>query len=218
MREPLPAPGRKVRDEGHARRRLSSGRETARRALVLSLVFLTSEAGARGRPPLPRWSGRLQLLGGAGLTLPADAAGERRLVAYVPTDLELAVRVAAPLSLVMGGVGYLAPFSQPTCAEGGTPRPHGLGALLGLRLDLNNSRDGSWWSPWLALRGGVVGQAGVLDGPACAERFVTALLISPRIGADLWMGPAAVSFALGYDFLPRADAVSVLIGLTVRLF
>lgn len=218
MREPLPAPGCNVRELGHARAYLSLGRGAARLALALPLLLMASEAGARARPPAYRWNGRLQLLGGAGLTMPVDAAGERRLVAYVPTDLELAVRVSAPISLVLGGVGYLAPFSQSTCASGETPRPHGLGALLGLRLDLNNSRDGSWWSPWLALRGGIVGQAGVLDGPACAERFVTALLISPRIGADLWMGPAAVSFALGYDFLPRADAVSVLIGLTVRLF
>lgn len=192
------------------------------RLLVPGLLvpgLLVSEAQARPpRRPAYRFGARLQLLGGAGFARPLSASGERPIVAYVPTDLELSVRVAPPLSLLLGGVGYLAPFSVSSCPGAQSPRPNALGAILGLRLDLNNSRDGSWWSPWIALRGGVVGQDGVLDGAACAERFVLAPLIAPRIGADLWMGPAAVTFALGYDFLPRADAISLLIGLTVRLF
>ena len=83
-----------------------------------------------------------------------------------------------------------------------SPRPHALAALAGVRLDFNNSRDGSWWSPWIALRGGVVSQAGVQDGAACEERYVLAPYLRPRLGADLWLGKAAVTFALGYDELP----------------
>lgn len=202
-------------------RRRERGRALGR-ALGLGLVLgplLAGEAQARPpRRPAYRFGARLQLVGGAGLARPLAASGERPIVAYVPTDLELAVRVAPPLSLLLGGVGYVAPFSVSSCPGAPSPRPNALGAILGLRLDLNNSRDGSWWSPWIALRGGVVGQDGVLDGAACDERFVLVPLLAPRVGADLWMGPAAVTFALGYDFLPRADALSLLIGLTVRLF
>ncbi len=90
---------------------------------------------------------------------------------------------------------------------------------MGLRLDFNNSRDGSWWSPWLALRGGVVGQSGVPDDLlGCTPRYLPGLYLSPRAGIDLWLGKAAVTFALGYDYLPRAAAISALTGLTLRLF
>jgi hypothetical protein len=180
-----------------------------------------SDAAAAGRPPRKpalRFAGRLQLLSGAALTLPRDAGNELRFAAYVPLDAELALRVSGPLSVVLGGVAYNAPFSVSTCPTSPSARPHALAALAGVRLDFNNSRDGSWWSPWLALRGGVVGQAGVQDGAVCEERYVLAPYLSPRLGVDLWLGKAAVTFALGYDELPRAAAISLQLGLTLRLF
>lgn len=172
------------------------------------------------RAPALRFAGRLQLLSGAAFALPKDFAGNRNFVAYVPIDLELGMRLGGPLSLAMGGVGYLAPFSVSTCAEAPTSeaRPNALGAFLGMRLDFNNSRDGSWWSPWAALRVGVLGQNGVPDGSPCVDRFLLGLYLSPRVGVDLWLGKAAVTFAVGYDHLPRAAALSAQVGLTLRLF
>lgn len=165
-----------------------------------------------------RFSGRAQVLSGVAMALPADAAGERHFRVYVPLDLEIATRVSGPLSIGLGGVGYAAPFAVSSCPTGPSPRPNALAALLSLRLDFNNSRDGSWWSPWIALRAGVSGQAGVLDGAECSEHYVVAPYFSPRLGIDLWMGRAAVTFALGYDHLLRAGAISAQVGLTLRLF
>jgi hypothetical protein len=174
----------------------------------------------RPRPPALRFAGRLQILSGAAFAVPQDHTGARRFAAYVPVDVEVAMRLAGPLSLGLGGVGYLAPFSITTCGEtvSSAARPNALGAFLGMRLDFNNSRDGSWWSPWVALRGGIMGQNGVGSGDPCTERFQLGMYLSPRVGADLWLGQAAVSFAVGYDHLPRAPAISAQVGLTLRLF
>jgi hypothetical protein len=165
-----------------------------------------------------RFAGRLQVLSGVGFALPKDDSDQVHFAAYVPLDVELGTRLGGPLSLVLGGVAYDAPFSVSTCGTTPSPRPHALGAFAGVRLDFNNNRDGSWWSPWVALRAGLGGQAGVLDGAACQERFILYPYLSPRIGADLWLGKAAVTFALGYDELPRASAVTLQLGLTLRLF
>lgn len=205
-------------------------------AAVVAMVP-TKEALAKARPRAAalRFSGRLQMLSGVAFTLPEDAAGQRHFAAYVPVDLEIAARLSGPLSLALGGVGYLAPFSAAACP--GAPaepdvydvpasRANALGAFAGLRLDFNNSRDGAWWSPWVALRGGVLGQSGVADGSLagpepgslCVERYLLGLYLSPRLGMDLWLGRAAVTFAVGYDHLPRAAAISAQVGLTLRLF
>lgn len=178
----------------------------------------SAKAPVRPRPPALRFSGRLQLLSGAAFALPTDVTGQRHFAAYVPIDLEIAWRLSGLLSLGVGGVGYLAPFGTSTCSQAAGTRASALGSFLGLRLDFNNSRDGSWWSPWVALRGGLLGQNGVPDGSPCTERYLVGLYISPRIGADLWLGKAAVTFALGYDYLPRAAAISTQVGLTLRLF
>lgn len=199
----------------------AAGRRVILVAVLLAATCLGGEASARPRPPAPRFKGRLQILSGAGFALPQDGDGGRHFAAYVPVDLELGIQASGPLSVVLGGVGYLAPFSVPACGPDGSPagaRPNALGTFLGLRLDFNNSRDGSWWSPWVALRGGLVGQGGVPDGNPCLERFQLGLFLSPRLGLDLWLGKAAVTFALGYDHLPFAAAVSTQVGLTLRLF
>jgi hypothetical protein len=158
------------------------------------------------------------MLSGAAFTLPRDAADNVHFAAYVPTELEVGTRLGGPLSLIFGGVAYNAPFAVSTCDSAPSPRPHALASFTGVRLDFNNSRDGSWWSPWVALRGGVVGQAGVQDGGPCDNRYILAPYISPRLGADLWLGSAAVTFALGYDALRRSDAISLQVGLTLRLY
>lgn len=197
-------------------------------SLLLGLVVAgavgTAQAQmtSRHRPEAVRFSGRLQVLSGAALALPDDAQGDLHLAAYVPLDIELALRISGLFSMGLGAVLYDAPFSVSTCPDSQRPieasRAHGLAALGAVRLDFRNSRDGSWWSPFVALRGGIVGQNGVLDGPACSERFVLAPYLGPRVGTDLWLGKAAATFALGYDRLPRASAVSLQVGLTVWLF
>ena len=50
------------------------------------------------------------------------------------------------------------------------------------------------------------------------EQLGLGLYLGPRLGIDLWMGRAAVTFAFGYDHLPRADAIALQTGLTLRLF
>lgn len=190
-------------------------------ALVLGVAHPASAQRAKKpRPPALRFTGRLQMLTGAAFALPKDFDGNRRFVTYVPVDLELGVRLGGPLGLVMGGVGYAAPFSVSACEPSVKieSRPNALGAFFGMRLDFNNSRDGSWWSPWAALRVGVLGQNGVPDGSPCVERFLLGLYLSPRVGVDLWLGKAAVTFAVGYDHLPFAAALSAQVGLTLRLF
>lgn len=167
-----------------------------------------------------RFSGRFQLLSGAAFSLPEDAAAQRHFVAYVPIDAEIAVRVSGLFSIAMGSVGYLAPFSVSICEQAPSRRPNALGAFLGMRFDFNNSQDGSWWSPWMALRTGVLGQDGTTGGSGspCDQSYAVGLYLSPRLGVDLWMGKAAVTFAIGYDHLPRAAAISTQLGLTLRLF
>ena len=188
-------------------------------ALLLLLgLMIAPQSHARVREPPRRFTGRLQVLSGATLALPEHFDGSRSLVAYVPAEAEIAIRVSGLLSLGLGGSGVLAPFSLTTCSPQPSPRANALATFFTLRLDFNNSRDGSWWSPWLALRGGVVGQAGVAAGSPCDERFVLGMYLGPRLGADLWMGKAAVSFAVGYDHLPRADGIAIQTGLTLRLF
>lgn len=173
------------------------------------------------RPPALRFSGRLQILSGAGLALPEDASGGKNFRAYVPMDVEFGLRLSGPLGLLLGGAGYLAPWNVSRCGDTQTERANALAAFLGLRLDLNNSRAGSWWSPWVALRAGVSGQSGVQVSDPCTHLgagYVVGPYFAPRVGTDLWLGQAAVSFALGYDYLPRASAVTVQVGLTLRLF
>lgn len=209
-----------------------AGSRTWASALALLLAFAAGEAAAARRRPAPRFSGRLQVLSGAAFALPRDAADQIVFSAYVPLDVELSLRVSGPLSLSLGGAGYAAPFSVPSCAGDGAEaptggrRPHALAAYGGLRLDLNNSRDGSWLSPFFALRVGVSAQDGVpVASPGltpgasgCTERVALGAFFSPRAGLDLWLGPAAVTFAVGYDVLPRASAALALLGLTLRLF
>jgi hypothetical protein len=190
-------------------------------ALLLGALSIGQPAvgqAAKPRRELRRFNGRVQTLSGALLARPQDAAGQRHFAAYVPTDVELGLHASGPVSILLGAAAALAPFTLPSCGPGPAPLPHALAALLGARFDFNNSRDGSWWSPWLALRAGVVGQSGVEGGATCSERFLVGLLVSPRLGIDLWLGKAAVTFAIGYDNLPRAAALSALVGLTLRLF
>lgn len=207
-------------------------RPALRSFLCCLLLLSAAAADARPRPTTapamgraaPRFRGRLQILSGAAVAIPAMADGSRKLVAYVPAEAELAIAVSGPVTLGLGGIGYLAPFALTTCSDTPSPRANALAAFATARFDFNNSRDGSWWSPWVALRGGVSGQAGVggvgdpSDPSRCREQFAVGLYLSPRLGMDLWMGTVAVTFAVGYDYLPRGSGVSVQTGLTFRLF
>lgn len=187
---------------------------------IASLCALGWAAPALAGPaPAPlRFAGRLQILSGAAVTWPQLYDGSHHIAAYVPAEAELALRVSGMLSLGIGGAGYLAPFSLTTCSDAPAARAHAATAFGTVRLDFNNSRDGSWWSPWMALRTGIAAQDGVASGDPCQEQLGLGLYLGPRLGIDLWMGRAAVTFAFGYDHLPRADAVALQTGLTLRLF
>ncbi len=182
--------------------------------LLFAMVPWTAPQAAERATPL-RFRVRLQMLSGLSLSLVSDENGENRLAAFVPLDLELATRVDGVLSLAAAVRTDLAPFSLPNCPAGPTLRPHAAASLVGARLDLRNHRDGSWWSPWVALRLGVGGQQ--VAGEHCATTIQLFPAFSPRLGADLWMGKAAATFALGYDHLPTGSLVSLQVGLTLRL-
>ncbi len=185
---------------------------------LLTLGWVQPSAGKRPpRSELPRFRTRLQLLSGVTPALLREESGGQRVAAVVPLDLELATRLDGPLSLLAATVSYLAPFSLPSCADQAPRRPHALASLLGVRLDLRNSRDGSWWSPWVALRMGVVGQAATRVDDTCQAGISLSPTFSPRLGADLWMGQAAATFAVGYDYLPTGSALAIQVGLTLRL-
>ena len=202
------------------RHRRGRGRTWLLAGALLALCGRATPAESRpsSAEPPRRFTGRIQMLSGATLALPELYDGSRYLVSYVPAEVEVAIRVAGLLSLGLGGSGLLAPFSLTTCSPALSDRANALAAFGTLRLDFNNSRDGSWLSPWIALRGGIVGQGGVASGDPCEERFSLGLYLGPRLGLDLWMGKAAVTFAVGYDHLLRADGIALQTGLTLRLF
>lgn len=172
-------------------------------------------ANAAPLPDLPRFRTRVQLLSGLSPTLIRRLDDSHRVTAFVPLDLELSTRLSGPLSLLGATVGVLAPFTYTPCPSETPLRPHALLALTGLRLDLNNNRDGSWWSPWVALRIGLSAQQ--LTDARCQPQTALTPAFSPRIGADLWMGKAAATFALGYDYLPTGSALFAAVGLTLRV-
>lgn len=190
------------------------------RRLVLAVIFLASfQASATPRTvqrDTPRrFFVRLQFLSGLAPSLVSDGNGQSRLTAFVPLDVELATRLDGVLSLAAAVQTELAPFSLPNCVDGPPLRPHAASSLVGARIDLNNNRDGSWWSPWVALRMGIGGQI-VSDG-SCASSVRLFPAFSPRLGADLWMGKSAASFSVGYDYLPTGSLVTLQIGLSLRV-
>ena len=168
------------------------------------------------RPAAPR-TGRAQILTGVGLAVPSQPEGGRHLTAYVPVELELSLQVSGPLSVLLGGSGFAATFVAADCLGSAGRRPSALAAFGGVRLDpLLGGR--GLVSPWLALRGGLVGQDGVSTADPCVERVVLSPYFGPRVGLDLRLGRTALTAALGYDHLPRAPALTVQLGLSLRIF
>lgn len=166
--------------------------------------------------PAPR-SGRAQVLTGVGLAVPSQPEGGRHLAAYVPVELELSLQVSGPLSVLLGGSGFAATFVAADCLGSAGRRPSALAAFGGVRLDpLLGGR--GLVSPWLALRAGLVGQDGVSTADPCVERLVLSPYFGPRVGLDLRLGRTALTAAVGYDHLPRAPALTVQLGLSLRIF
>lgn len=185
-------------------------------ALVPLLAFASPVEARPLQPETPlRFGVRLQLLSGIAPSLISDGEGGSRLTAFVPFDVELATRLDGILSLATAIQADLAPFSVTPCPDGARLRPHAATSLVGARLDFNNNRDGSWWSPWVALRMGIGGQ--VVSDEHCASSVQLFPAFSPRLGADLWMGKAAATFSIGYDYLPTGSLISLQVGLTLRV-
>lgn len=193
---------------------------------LLCLVLLVAPTSSvaktptrnRGRAETVRFRVRLQSLTGLAPTFVSEVSEgvlSKKLAAFVPLDVEIGTRLSGPLSVSAGALVFLAPFSSNLC-DGGVPyRPHAAAGLFGIRLDLNNNRDGSWWSPFVVLRMGVGTQT--TAGDFCSVRVQIQPMFSPRIGADLWMGKAAATFAIGYDLVPTGSIVTVQAGLTLRV-
>lgn len=178
--------------------------------LLLATLGMTSARGeerdygagavARLTDP-PRWRWRATLLQGFGVGSDGGA------VARFPTTVELGAHLFGPLSLDGSVTATLAGEQIGACG-----RPHAVSGALGLRGDLANGRSAAWVDPFLEVHGGVGAQ-----GARCRE----AVLFGgggARLGVDAWLGRAAVTAALTFDYLPLGSVFSFSLGGTFALF
>jgi hypothetical protein len=170
--------------------------------MVPRLTSLIASASANELPP--RWKIRASLIQGFG------GSWDQGPVADFPTTLELGVRLAGPLSLAAGATGMLTGDSSQSCGE--LRRPSAIWGHAGLRVDFNNRKGDSWLDPFVEAHGGVGYQAAAscVSGGA----FPTA---GVRGGLDVWLGRAAVTVAVGFDWMPIAPPASAYLGATFLL-
>lgn len=156
----------------------------------------------------PRWRLRATLAQGFG----GAAGGVTRL----PTTLALGVRLWGPLSLDGAVTATVAGEYDAAC--GRPVRPNAVAGALGVRADLANGRSAAWIDPWVEVHGGVGAQAGAREVPGRCPEARTFGSAGARAGIDAWLGRAAVTLALSFDYLPVGSAVSFLLGGTFALF
>jgi hypothetical protein len=199
---------------------LDGGETTGDRAIMRALVTVAAVAlavesmggAARGdaRIDAPRWRVRAAVLSGFG------GSSDGRAVAVFPTTLEVGARVWGPLSVGAGATGVLSGDYYIACGE--PRRANAILGTFGVRVDFNNARSNSWLSPFIDLHGGVGGQPGGRGtGNACPSggAFATG---GARVGLDVWMGKAAITAALGFDYLPTAPPFAFSLGATFSLY
>ncbi len=97
-------------------------------------------------------------------------------------------------------------------------RPNAIAGALGLRADLANGRSASWVDPWVEAHAGVGAQAGVHAQPGACPTAATFATAGARLGLDAWLGKAAVTVAVAFDYLPLGAAVSFVLGGSFVLF
>ena len=196
----------------------AGGDARAMRACVLGLLLVATtvaraETRDYGAPATaaaadpPRWRLRASVTQGFG-----GGPGAGGAVARFPTTLVLGVRLWGPLSLDGAVTATLAGEYDTGC--GRPVRPNALAGALGLRADLANGRSAAWVDPWVELHGGAGAQAGAREVPGGCPAALTFGTAGARAGLDAWLGHAAVTVAVSYDYLPLGSAVSFLLGAT----
>jgi hypothetical protein len=181
------------------------------RLAVIASCALATAARAEVPDDPPRWRLRLSVAEGFG-----GARGSDGAVARFATTAELGARVWGPLSLDLGAVAILASEYDASCGQG--IRPSAIAGVAGLRADAFNGRSASWVDPFVEVHGGVGAQAGAREVPgACAATSVFGTG-GARAGIDVWLGRAAVTVALAFDYLPIGSMVAFTLGGSFKLF
>lgn len=173
-------------------------------------VLLLLSAVARADPP--RWRLRATLAQGFG----GARGAEDGVVARFPTTLEFGARMWGPLSLAATVTGTLAGEYSTACGQ--PVRPNALGGALGVRADLANGRSAAWVDPWVEVHGGVGTQAGARELPGGCPQAATFATAGARAGLDAWLGRAAVTVAVAFDYLPIGSTLSFVLGGSFVLF
>jgi len=187
-----------------------------------ALVAVTAAGRARGDdrvpPPasaplrdVPRWRLRATLVQGFGGSRAQDAQ-----VTRFPTTLEVGARIWGPLSLALGVTGTQAGEYDTRCGQ--ASRPSAVAGGLGLRADLGNGRSATWVDPFVEVHGGVGAQAAAELHPGGCPTAVVFGSAGARVGIDVWLGRAAVTTAVGFDYLPVGSSFSFLLGATFAVF
>jgi hypothetical protein len=187
-------------------------------AVMLTLVCTVARADERRpgpdvTPPAdpPRWRLRAMLAQGFG-----GSEGGDGIVTRFPTTLELGARVWGPLSVDAGVTATLAGEYANACGQ--PVRPSAVAGTAGVRADLANGRSASWVDPWVEVHGGFGAQAGAREVPGGCPAAATFPTAGARAGFDAWLGKAAVTVALTFDYLPVGSSVSFVLGGSFVLF
>ena len=180
--------------------------------VFLAQVPREADADARAPRDAPRWRLRGGVSSGFG---GASAHGDDTITVF-PTHLDLVGRIWGPLSLDVRGFAVQAMQSYAACGE--HRRPSALGTAGGLRVDFANRRSASWVDPFLEAHAGVAGQGGAPEvGGRCpaSEVFASG---GARAGIDVWLGRAAVTVTVSYDYLPVAAPFAFELGASFVLY
>jgi hypothetical protein len=179
----------------------------------LVLLALGARPGAADEAPsdVPRWRVRAALMTGFGGTSDAGVA-----VAVFPTTVELGARIWGPLSVEASATGVLSGDYYDACGQ--PRRANAIVGGLGLRFDFLNWRSRSWADPFVEVHGGVGRQPGGRPSGGVCPGGGTFGTGGARAGVDVWLGKAAVTVALGFDYLPSASPFAASIGASFVLY
>ena len=180
------------------------------RAARLAVLVILCAASARAAPP--RWRLRASLLQGFG----GGRAADDSIAARFPTTIDLGARLWGPLSLAATVTSTLAGELDGSC--GRALRPNAIAGALGLRADLANGRSAPWVDPWVEAHAGVGAEAGVHAQPGGGATAATFAAAGARAGIDVWLGKAAVTVAVAFDYLPLGATASFVLGASFVLF
>ena len=158
----------------------------------------------------PRWRLRATLTEGFGGGRDGDAT-----VARFATTAELGARVWGPLSLDLGVIATVAGEYDAGCGQG--IRPSAVAGVAGVRADLFNARSASWINPFVEAHGGVGTQAGTREVPGACATASTFGTGGARAGLDVWLGRAAVTVAVDFEYLPIGSTLAFSLGGSFKL-